>query len=76
MFKSISMNLTVTVLWLSVLVHLVSVNGSGHSRVQFQVLTSRYTACAENWTTQSSDLLCRYMGYRWEQSSICNVWQQ
>ena len=63
-------------LWLSVLVHLVSVNGSSHSRVQFQVHSSRYTACAENLTTQLSNLLCRHLGYRWEQSNICNVWQQ
>ncbi|XP_062309044.1 enteropeptidase [Osmerus eperlanus] len=45
-------------------VHLVAVNGSGDSRVQFQVHTSRYTACAENWTTQLSNLLCHHLGYR------------
>ncbi|XP_041966441.1 enteropeptidase [Alosa sapidissima] len=48
-------------------VHLLpvsSVNSTGEARLQVQVNTSRYTACAQNWTSDLSQYFCRYLGYR------------
>ncbi|XP_062402503.1 enteropeptidase [Sardina pilchardus] len=48
-------------------VHLLpvsSVNSTGEARLQVQVNTSRYTACAQNWTSELAQYFCRYLGYR------------
>ncbi|KAL2093195.1 hypothetical protein ACEWY4_010507 [Coilia grayii] len=45
-------------------VHLLPINSTGEARLQVQVITSLYTACAQNWTTDLSQYFCRYLGYR------------
>ncbi|XP_038564152.1 enteropeptidase isoform X1 [Micropterus salmoides] len=40
----------------------LQVNGS--SRLQFQLISSLYTVCADNWNFHLSDFTCQYLGYR------------
>ncbi|KAM6907738.1 enteropeptidase [Xenentodon cancila] len=47
---------------------MLQVNGSG--RLQFQLVSSLFTVCADTWSSHLSNFTCRYLGYRSGEASL------
>ncbi|XP_036379703.1 enteropeptidase [Megalops cyprinoides] len=54
-------------------VQLQSENGTSANKLHLQVQNSWYSVCAENWTSELSSFLCRYLGFRAGNASLVTL---